>query len=69
MAIALELEQLQTWDVDADGAKLRLKPKDEIKQDIGCSPDWRDMMLMRCWFDYNEYDIPDDIERRLGIDN
>lgn len=67
--IAIELEQLQTWDVDADGAKLRLKPKEEIKQDIGCSPDWRDMMLMRCWFDYNEYDIPDDIERRLGIDN
>lgn len=64
--IALELEQLQTWDVDSDG-KLKLKPKEEIKQDIGCSPDWRDMFLMRCWFDYNEYDIPDDIERRLGL--
>lgn len=24
-------------------------------------------VLMRCWFDYNEYDIPDDIEARLGV--
>lgn len=64
--IALELEQLQTWNVDSDG-KLKLKPKEEIKQDIGYSPDWRDMFLMRCWFDYNEYEIPDDIERILGL--
>lgn len=61
-----ELEQLQTWKPDNDG-KLMLKPKAEIKQDIGRSPDWRDMFLMRSWFDYNEYDIPDDIERRLGL--
>ena len=33
--------------------------------EIGCSPDWRDMFLMRCWFDYNEVDIPDNIE---GLD-
>lgn len=64
--IIRELEQLQTWKADSDG-KLKLKPKEEIKMDIGCSPDWRDMFLMRAWFDYNEYDIPDDIERRLGI--
>lgn len=63
--IVRELEQLQTWKVDND-TKLELKPKSEIKEDIGCSPDWRDMLLMRCWFDYNEYDIPDDLERRLG---
>ena len=64
--IIRELEQLQTWKADSDG-KLKLKPKEEIKMDIGCSQDWRDMFLMRAWFDYNEYDIPDDIERRLGI--
>ena len=64
--IIRELEQLQTWKADSDG-KLKLKPIEEIKMDIGCSPDWRDMFLMRAWFDYNEYDIPDDIERRLGI--
>lgn len=63
--ITLELEQLQTWDVDSDG-RLKIKPKEAIKQDIGCSPDWRDVFLMRCWFDYNEYDIPDDIEKRLS---
>src|SRR5690606_37974751 len=38
--IAEELEQLQTWKADNDG-KLRLKPKAEIKADIGRSPDWR----------------------------
>jgi hypothetical protein len=64
--ITNELEQLQTWKPDNDG-KLMLKPKAEIKLDIGRSPDWRDMFLMRSWFDYNEYNIPDDIERRLGI--
>ena len=61
-----ELEQLQTWNVDNDG-KLMLKPKAEIKADLGRSPDYRDMFLMRSWFDYNEWDIPDDIERKLGI--
>lgn len=64
--ITNELEQLQTWKPDNDG-KLMLKPKAEIKVDLGRSPDWRDMFLMRSWFDYNEYDIPDDIERRLGL--
>jgi len=47
--------------------KLKLKPKVEIKNDIGRSPDWRDMLLMRSWFDYNEYDIPDNLERVLGL--
>lgn len=51
--ITEELEQLQTWNVDND-RKLFLKPKDEIKQDIGRSPDWRDALLMRVWFDYNQ---------------
>ena len=64
--ITNELEQLQTWKSDNDG-RLMLKPKAEIKLDIGRSPDWRDMFLMRSWFDYNEYDIPDNIEQRLGL--
>ena len=42
--ITLELEQLQTWKVDDEG-KLKIKPKEEIKQDIGCSPDWREMCI------------------------
>lgn len=64
--IVRELEQLQTWNVDND-RKLELKPKEQIKEDIGCSPDWRDMLLMRAWFDWNEYDIPDNLERVLGL--
>lgn len=49
--IVVELEQLQTWDVDSD-KKLKLKPKEQIKADIGRSPDWRDTFLMRAYFDY-----------------
>jgi hypothetical protein len=52
--VTLELEQLQTWDADSDG-KLKLKPKEQIKLDIGHSPDWRDLFLMRSYFDY--YDV------------
>lgn len=64
--IVRELEQLQTWKGDSDG-KLQLKPKEEIKTDIGHSPDWRDLFLMRSWFDYNEVEIPDNIEQILGL--
>lgn len=49
--IAMDLEQLQTWKPD-DDKKLMLKPKEEIKIDIGRSPDWRDAMLMRAYFEY-----------------
>lgn len=49
--ITLELEQLQTWKADKDG-KLRIKPKAEIKLAIGRSPDWRDVFLMRSYYDY-----------------
>lgn len=49
--ITEDLEQLQTWKADSDG-KLRIKPKAEIKEDIGRSPDWRDVLLMRGYFDY-----------------
>ena len=42
---------LQTYDVDSDG-KLKIIPKEEIKQNIGHSPDWRDLFLMRSYFEY-----------------
>lgn len=51
--IIAELEQLQTWKADSDG-KLRIKPKAEIKLEIGHSPDWRDVLLMRSYFDYTK---------------
>lgn len=45
-----ELQQLQTYKSDSD-SKLRIKPKDQIKKDIGRSPDWRDVILMRAYFE------------------
>ncbi len=57
--ITIELEQLQTWKADSDG-KLQIKPKEQIKQDIGHSPDWRDVLLMRMYFDYKDRGKIDD---------
>lgn len=54
-----ELGQLKNWKVD-DENKVYLLPKSEIKNNIGRSPDFRDALLMRSYFDYsdnNEYFI------------
>lgn len=45
-----ELEQLKSYDSDKDG-KVRILPKEQIKENIGRSPDWRDALMMRMWFD------------------
>lgn len=45
-----ELEQLKSFNADQDG-KLRILPKIQIKQNIGRSPDWRDVLMMRKYFD------------------
>jgi hypothetical protein len=45
-----ELEQLKSFDLDKDG-KLRILPKSKVKENIGRSPDWRDMIMMRMLFD------------------
>lgn len=45
-----ELGQLKNWKVD-DERKVYLLPKSEIKENIGRSPDWRDVLLMRSYFD------------------
>lgn len=45
-----ELEQLKRAKVDEDG-KLRIKRKQEIKADIGRSPDFLDNFIMRAWYD------------------
>lgn len=45
-----ELEQLKSYDLDKDG-KLRILPKSKIKENIGRSPDWRDMIMMRMFFE------------------
>lgn len=45
-----ELEQLKTFNGDSEG-KLRIMPKAQIKQNIGRSPDYRDNLLMRYYFE------------------
>lgn len=45
-----ELEQLKQKDIDGDGKKA-IVPKDDVKKLLGRSPDYRDMLLMRMWFD------------------
>lgn len=50
-----EFAQLQSYKVDDDG-KLRLKPKKDIKEDLGRSPDWLDTFIMRMIFDLKQED-------------
>ncbi len=57
--IALELQEgLQTYKSDSD-RKLEIIPKAEVKKNIGCSPDWRDLMLMRMYFEYESTEAQD----------
>lgn len=52
--ITTELQEgLQTYDADSDG-KLKIIPKEVVKQSIGHSPDWRDLLLMRAYFEYKK---------------
>jgi hypothetical protein len=46
-----ELEQVESWNSDSDG-KMQVKPKSEIKQSIGRSPDYLDTMAMRMYFEF-----------------
>lgn len=44
-----ELGQIKSRDADMDG-KLKIMPKDEIKERLGRSPDYADAMMMRMYF-------------------
>ena len=48
-----ELEQLKQKDIDADGKK-GIVGKEYVKSIIGRSPDYRDMLLMRMWFEASD---------------
>lgn len=48
-----ELGQLKTYDSDRDG-KLKLLPKEKIKENIGRSPDYLDNFIMRMYFEVRE---------------
>lgn len=49
--IKVELAQIQSVPSSRDGNKLDCKPKGLIKSDIGRSPDYRDAIFMRVFFD------------------
>ena len=48
--IKQELGMLKTYDSDKDG-KLRILPKEKIKEKIGRSPDWLDIFIMRMYYE------------------
>lgn len=63
--IVEELEQLKSYELDKDG-KLRILPKSKIKENIGRSPDWRDMLMMRARFDLKgKYNFTKPIKMRF----
>lgn len=49
--IIQELEQVKQHDMDKDGKK-KVLPKEEVKELLGRSPDYADMIMMRMWFEY-----------------
>jgi hypothetical protein len=48
--IIKELEQVKRDKIDNDG-KLRILPKEKVKELIGHSPDYTDALMMRLWFE------------------
>ncbi|HDZ04851.1 hypothetical protein LCGC14_0370890 [marine sediment metagenome] len=48
--IIQEMEQVKQRDIDKDG-KLRVVPKEDVKANIGRSPDEWDSIMMREWFE------------------
>jgi len=51
--IIQELGMLKTYESDKDG-KLRILPKEKIKEFIGRSPDWMDIFIMRMYYEIND---------------
>lgn len=60
-----ELEQLKQKDVDSDGKK-GIVGKDVVKSLIGRSPDYRDMLLMRMWFEIKGNKAPGNFDYMMG---
>lgn len=48
--IIQELEQVKQYNMDKDGKK-QILPKEKVKEVIGRSPDFADMLMMREWFE------------------
>lgn len=45
-----DCETIESYKTDSDG-KLRILPKEKVKEKTGRSPDWRDVLLMRIYFE------------------
>lgn len=56
-----ELDQIKQTDNSGQHTKLSIIPKSEIKEIIGRSPDFSDIMMMRMYF---EFDKPSEIEEK-----
>jgi hypothetical protein len=50
-----EMEQIKMRDMDKDG-KVKVQPKEHIKEMIGRSPDDWDSIMMRYYFELNPHD-------------
>ena len=56
-----ELEQVKS--VQSDDGKLKILSKQEIKSNIGRSPDFSDAIMMRMWFEYKDDFVPFIVKR------
>ena len=50
---------LRVKNVDSDG-KLTIKPKDEVKEELGKSPDVGDAIIFRMWFELRNDSLYED---------
>lgn len=57
---------LRQKDVDND-RKLQIKPKDEVKEELGKSPDIGDPIIYRAWFELQKEASSDNPEREVAI--
>ena len=51
--LSKELEQVKRDKIDSDG-KLRILPKEKVKELIGRSPDYSDALMMRMYFCFKQ---------------
>jgi len=56
--ITEELEQVKQKDMDKDGKRMVI-PKDKVKELLGRSPDYSDMLMMRMWFMFKRVKVTD----------
>ena len=57
---------LRHKDADSDG-KLQIKPKDEVKEDLGRSPDIGDPLIYRAWFELKKEASEESPNRSVAI--